>query len=219
MAQPQLAREGSFDRQDLLFDPALALEQDWTVMPLSREGETRRTDYRIDSYQDRLSIRAEGQRSATGLALPVDFDAEACPFLEWDWRVEKQPEDTSPYELARDDGAAAILVMFGDPGSLGAPRAVPTLRYLWTTAAVPEETIIDSPSQPGVLRSIVVESGVESPLAWQSERRDLVADYQAAFGRLPESNVRAVVLFTDNDNTQQPAVAHYGSARLRCAGG
>lgn len=223
MAQPQLAREGSFERQDLLYDPALAIAQDWTVMPLAQGGETRQTDYRLDSYQDHLSIRAEGQRSASGLALPVDFDAQACPYLEWEWRVEKLQESANPYERALDDGAAALLVMFGDPwsgegGDFMAPRAVPTLRYLWTIAAVPEETIIDSPSRPGVVRSIVVQGGIVSPLAWASEKRDLVADYQAAFGGLPKENVRAVVLFTDNDDTQQPVVAHYGPARLRCAG-
>jgi len=217
--QPQLAREGSYDRPDTLFDPARAIQQDWITMPLAQDGETRETDYRIASYQDRLSIRAEGQRSATGLALALDFDAEACPYLEWDWRVETLQEGANPYERPLDDAAASILVMFGDPGDLGAPRAVPTLRYLWTIAAVPEETIIDSPSRPGVVRSVVVQGGVESPLAWASERRDLVADYQAAFGSLPKERVRAVVLFTDNDQTQQPVVAHYGPARLLCRSG
>jgi hypothetical protein len=216
-AQPQVQRVGTFDRPDTLFDPARALQQGWRVMPLARDGETRETDYRIASNQDRLSIRAEGRRSATGLALPVDVDAEACPYLEWDWRVETLQAGANPYERGLDDGAAAVLVMFGDPGDFDAPQQVPTLRYLWTIAAVPEETIIDSPSQPGVLRSIVVEAGQVSPLTWISERRDLVADFQAAFGRLPETNVRAVVLFSDNDNTQEAVVAHYGAARLLCA--
>lgn len=219
-SRPELAREGSYDRPDTLFDPARAIQQDWIVMPLAQDGETRETDYRIASYQDRLSVRAEGQRSASGLALAVDFDVASCPYLEWDWRVETLQEGANPYERPLDDGAASILVMFGDPGDLGAPpgarRAVPTLRYLWTVAAVPEETIIDSPSRPGVVRSIVVQGGVESPLAWASERRDLEADYQAAFGGLPRERVRAVVLFTDNDQTQEPVVAHYGPARLLC---
>lgn len=215
-APPQLAREGSYDRPDTLFDPARAIGQDWTVMPLARDGETRATDYRIASYQDRLSIRAEGQRSATGLALAVDIDVARCPYLEWDWRVERLQEGANPYERALDDAAASILVMFGDPGDFAVPRPVPTLRYLWTIAAVPEETIIDSPSQPGVVRSIVVQGGVESPLAWASERRDLEADYQAAFGSLPGEHVRAVVLLTDNDQTQEPVIAHYGPARLLC---
>lgn len=212
-AQPELAREGTYDRPDTLFDPALAIRQAWTALPLALDGETRQTDYRIDSEQDRLSIRAEGRRSASGLALAVDIDAEACPYLEWDWRVEKLQEGANPYERDLDDGAAAILVVFGDPAAAGTP----ILRYLWTIAAIPEETIIDSPGRPGVLRSIVVQSGQESPLAWESEKRDLLADYQAAFGGLPKDRVQAVVLFTDNDDTQEPAVAHYGAARLLCA--
>src|SRR3546814_3522704 len=76
-----------------------------------------------------------------------------------------------------------------------------------------EETIIDSPGQPGVVRSIVVQGGIVSPLAWESEKRDLVADYQAAFGSLPKARVQAVALLTDNDQTQEPVVAHYGAAR------
>lgn len=216
-SQPQVQREGTFDRADTLFDPARALQQDWRVIQLAQDGETRETDYRIDALQDRLSIRAEGRRSASGLALPVDVDAEACPYLEWDWRVESLQAGANPYERALDDGAASILVMFGDPGDSTAPQPVPTLRYLWTIAAIPEETIIDSPSQPGVVRSIVVEAGQVSPLTWASERRDLVADYQAAFGSQPPGNVRVVALFTDNDNTQEAAVAHYGAARLLCA--
>src|SRR3546814_10535401 len=75
---------------------ARAIQQDWTVMPLAQDGETRETDYRIASHQDRLSIRAEGQRSATGLALAVDLDVETCPYLEWDWRVERLQEGANP---------------------------------------------------------------------------------------------------------------------------
>ena len=212
-SQPELAREGSYDRPDALFDPARAIQQGWTETTLTPDADGQRTDYRIGSYQDRLSIRAEGQRSASGLLLPVDFDADACPYLEWDWRVERLQAGASLFERDRDDVAASILVVFGEPG---VAAAAPTLRYVWTTERVPEETIIDSPSQPGILRSIVVQGGIESPLAWESEKRDLVADYQAAFGRLARDRVRTVALFTDNDNTQEPVIAHYGAARLLC---
>ncbi len=221
-AQPELAREGSFDRPDTLYDPALAIEQGWLAMSLSPNG--RLTDYRLDSTQDHLSIRAEGRRAASGLVLPVNIDVEACPYLEWEWRVEKLQESASLYEADLEDVAASIWVMFGDPepgpwGAITAPKPVPTLRYVWTTDKIQEETIIDSPSQPGVIRSIVVQGGIVSPLAWESEKRDLAADYQAAFGGLPKSNVLAVALVTGNYHTQEPVVAHYGAARLRCAGG
>lgn len=123
-AQPGFQREGTFDRADTLFDPARAIQQDWRVIQLARDGEMRQTDYRIAASQDRLSIRAEAQRSATGLALPVDIDAEACPYLEWDWRVEVLQAGANPYERALDDGAAAVLVMFGDPGDYGDRKSV-----------------------------------------------------------------------------------------------
>lgn len=219
-SQPQLAREGTYDRVDSLFDPARAIQQGWLPMSLSPNG--RLSDFSIDSYQDHLSIRGEGRRSASGLALPVDFDAEACPYLEWEWRIEALPEGASLFEKDLEDAAAAVWVMFGDPelapwGEATAPQPVPTLRYVWTADRVPEETIIDSPNRPAVMRSIVVQSGIVSPLAWESERRDLVADYQAAFGSLPPGNVGAIALVTDNDHTQEPAVAHYGAARLLCS--
>src|SRR3546814_354681 len=41
VSQPELAREGTYDRADTLFDPARAIQQDWTVMPLAQDGETR----------------------------------------------------------------------------------------------------------------------------------------------------------------------------------
>src|SRR3546814_2684430 len=81
-----MAREGSYDRAGSLFDPAAAIRQGWVERALTPDAGERRTGYSIDSYQDRLSIRAEGQRSASALVLPVDFDAEDCPYLEWDWR-------------------------------------------------------------------------------------------------------------------------------------
>jgi hypothetical protein len=218
-AQPQIAREGAFDRPDTLFDPALAIRQDWVPMALTPDAGERRTDYRLDSYQDRLSIRAEGRRSASGLVLPVDFDAGACPFLEWHWRVEKLQDGASLFDEDLDDVAAALYVVFGDPAALAEERPVTALRYVWTTGRVQDEEIVDSPRQPGVVRSIVVQGGLVSPLAWAEERRDIAADYQAAFGRLPAARVRAVALFTDNDDTQEPAVAHYGAARLLCAAG
>ena len=97
-SQPELARDGSFERPDTLFDPARAIQQGWIETRPDPKGDPRSTDYRIGSYQDRLSIRAEGQRSASGLLLPVDFDAEACPFLEWAWRVERLQEGASLFE-------------------------------------------------------------------------------------------------------------------------
>src|SRR3546814_20090225 len=80
--QPELAREGSYDRADSLFDPAAAIRQGWVERALTPDAGERRTGYSIDSYQDRPSIRAEGQHPASALVLPVHFDAADCPETE-----------------------------------------------------------------------------------------------------------------------------------------
>ena len=40
------------------------------------------------------------------------------------------------------------------------------------------------------------------------------ADFRRAFGRDPESPVRAVAIFTDNDQTAEPVTAYY--ERISC---
>lgn len=204
---------GRFDRKVTLFDPAESVQQGWVEMPL-----VGLTEYRLSSLNDRLSIRAVGKRSASGLVLPVEFDPNDCPVIEWSWRLEAIQESASLTEKDREDVAASLYVMFGDPGSFSAPRPVPTLRYVWTNSRQQIEDIVDSPYLPGVVRSIIIETGIVSTATWIDEKRDLLADYQAAFGGKPRDQIYAVAIFTDNDQTGEPVEAHYGAANLLCRG-
>ena len=208
---PPPETEGRFERRVALFDPAEAIQQGWVEMPL-----VGLTEYRVSSLNDRVSIRAVGKRSASGLVLPVEFDPNDCPVIEWSWRLEAIQESASLDDKDREDVAASLYVMFGDPGSLSAPRKVPTLRYVWTNSRQQIEDIVDSPYLPGVVRSIIIETGIVSMATWIDEKRDLLADYQAAFGGKPRDQVYAVAIFTDNDQTGEPVEAHYGAANLLC---
>lgn len=208
---PPPETEGRLERRVTLFDPAEAIQQGWVEMPL-----VGLTEYRVSSLNDRVSIRAVGKRSASGLVLPVEFDPNDCPVIEWSWRLEAIQESASLDDKDREDVAASLYVMFGDPGSLSAPRKVPTLRYVWTNSRQQIEDIVDSPYLPGVVRSIIIETGIVSTATWIDEKRDLLADYQAAFGSTPRNQVHAVAIFTDNDQTGEPVEAHYGAASLLC---
>jgi len=48
---------------------------------------------------------------------------------------------------------------------------------------------------------------------WISERRNVVEDFQKAFGRDPPETVEVIALFTDNDQTGEPVEAFYGPIR------
>ncbi|MDH3451850.1 MAG: DUF3047 domain-containing protein [Gammaproteobacteria bacterium] len=81
-----------------------------------------------------------------------------------------------------------------------------------------EETIIDNPYMPGIVRSLVVRSGDQRLGQWLVERRNVHEDFIVAFGHPPEEELHAVVLFTDNDQTGQSVLAFYEWIDIRCKG-
>src|SRR5262249_19671197 len=164
----------------------------------------------------RLAIRAIGRQSASGLLRSVQIEPSRCPVLEWTWRVERLQPDADLRVKERDDVAASIFLFFGDPGLLISPNRVPTLRYVWTSARHPVGAVVDSPYAPGIVRSLVVESGESRLGRFVTERRRIADDFEQAFGRRPPAAVQAIALFTDNDQTGQPVEAYYLDARALC---
>ncbi|MEO1775885.1 MAG: DUF3047 domain-containing protein [Pseudomonadota bacterium] len=194
-----------------LFDAADALTGEWRHVRIWKEN-----TFDLIPDGEGVAIRATGNGSSSGLVRYMEIDTAICPVIEWSWRVDSLPPDADLTIKDQEDVAAAIFFVFGDPGPLGAPAPVPTLRYVWATEANPENQVIDSPYLPGVLRSVVVESGTANLGAWVTERRSIAADYEAIFGEQPEGPVEVFALFTDNDHTEAPTVAQYRWARARC---
>ena len=195
-----------------LFDPATAIQDQWQHLRLQGE-----TEYRLALMDGQVAIRAIGQQSASGLIRRVSIDPTKCPIFEWSWSVTKMQQDANLRVKEKEDVAASIFLLFGDPGFLFDPKPVPTLRYVWTNGNVPTGDIVDNPYLPGIVRSIVVESGTDRIGGWITERRNVIQDFLNAFGYRPAERIHAVVLFTDNDQTQEPVEAYYGSGRMLCA--
>ena len=65
----------------------------------------------------------------------------------------------------------------------------------------------------GRVKMIVIQSGEAKANRWQSERRNLLADYRAAFNEDPPP-VSGIAIMTDSDNTGGTASAWYGDIRL-----
>ena len=180
-------------------------------MPLRWE-----TEYRLAYLDGRLALRAIGRESASGVIRRVQVDPNRCPILEWTWRVEKLQSSADLRVKESDDVAASLFLLFGDPGFFSDPDPVPTLRYVWTTDRAVENEVIDNPYMPGVVRNIVVRVGAERIGQWVTERRNIVADFERAFGETPKDAIEAFALFTDNDQTKEAVEAYYASVRLLC---
>lgn len=202
-------RETVFQRE--LFDSETPIRKHWRHLRLRGE-----TEYRLVEMEGRSAIRAVGRGSASGLFRRVSVDPTECTVLEWSWRVDELQKDADIRIKDREDVAAALYLLFGDPGSVFKPTLVPTLRYVWTNKKVPIEAVVHSPSRPETIRTIVVESGKENSGKWITERRNLIKDFEKAFGYPPQDRIYAIVLFTDNDQTNQPVKAFYAGARVIC---
>jgi hypothetical protein len=105
-------------------------------------------------------------------------------------------------KLATEDVGAKVMLVFGEPTLFH--RNVPSLAYVWTATPVANETILPS-LRFGSLAYIQLRGRAEVG-QWHFETRDIVADYQAAFGQ-PPGRLRYIAVFNDNDQTGEPASA------------
>ncbi len=204
LEQPDLLPRQLFSADEALFTP-------WRLVPIVGRGH-----WRLAVEDDGLSIRGEARHSASAALLEVDLDPVTCPLLEWQWMVESVQPSADLHIRAGDDVAAALYVLFGDPGSAARPRRVPALRYVWA-AHGREGDMFANPYLPDMERNVVVRSGDDRVGRWLTERRNLRDDYLAAFGKPPDRAIRALALFVDNDQTGEPAAARFRRATAYCS--
>jgi hypothetical protein len=210
VSAPAAARGGD---DVLLVDPSLPVATAWTNQEVHG-----RTDYGNVMLDGRPFIRAAaagGRHVASALMRPADVPLAAHPWLEWTWRVDRVQPSADIRRRDGDDYAAGIFLLFDRPSWFR--REVPTLAYVWTSERTPPGEVVRNPYHPDAVRCIVVHSGAAGSGSVIAERRNIVADYRRAFAADPPPAIRAVALWTDNDQTGEPAEAYYGPVAA-CAG-
>ena len=197
----------------VLFDPRHMADDDWESVELVSA-----TRYELAEHDGVLALRATGEHSASGMMRKLDIDVRACGDLRWRWRVDRLQPSADLRDREREDVAASLYLLFGDPGGKPFPREVPTLRYVWAGPNNPVGEIITSPFLPKSIRSLVLRSGDADLGRWVRERRNPAADYAFVFGEPASAPLRAIMLFTDNDQTGEPVEAWYAKVRIDCPG-
>jgi hypothetical protein len=206
--------------------PGGALPKGW--QPWTFSGLKRETAYELIDADGRTVVRAQADRSASGLVYKVRFDPRAFPILSWRWKVGAPIKTADNTHRTTDDSPARIVVAFdGDTKKLApmerlafkkfrmlTQQELPyaTLMYIWENAQ-PRDTVI-----PNMLTSrikmIVAESGAEGRVGeWREETRNVYEDYKRAFGEEPPP-VMWIGLLSDTDNTGESARAYYGDVRV-----
>ena len=172
-------------------------------------------------------IRAEADKSMSGLLKRIDIDVQKTPLLRWRWKIDHPVENADLTKKSGDDYAARIYVLFDlDPATLsfatrlqlklaktiyGIDVPAASLNYVWDNRH--PIGLMRASAFTDRLRLVVVESGTAKAGSWVTETRDVEADFRRAFGdeappRVP--NVIGLAIATDTDNTGGQATAWYG---------
>jgi len=222
LAPPDVLQIGAFSEQE----PDQTYPDDWR--PISFADIETKTTYDLVRADSGTVVRARSDGGASGLATERRLDLSNYPILEWRWKVDSVVEAGDARTKDGDDYAARLYVTFdyddlgfADQVRLRALRLlgydeIPTraLNYVWANR-VDRYTILENAYTDWVMM-VAVRSGTEHAGAWVTERRNVLADYRAAFGGDPPP-VNGVALMTDTDDTDGEATAYYGDIRFRAA--
>lgn len=197
----------------------------WRHQPLPKVARQNRFDLVADGGATVLRVRSDA--AASTLAHPLDVDPARTPGLAWRWKVSGPVAGSDFRRKAGDDYAARVYVLFdypperlpaGERIALALARTLygddlpaAAIAYVWGTAQA-AGAIAPNPYTSRV-RMIVVDSGAERAGQWVEVRRDVAADFRAAFG---ESAPRVVGLAVsaDTDNTGERVTTLFGDLRF-----
>lgn len=195
----------------VLLDPAAEFSEDWENRRLRRGY----TSYeRVNTILGN-TIKATGNESASILFRffePINLE---CNQLRWSWYVPRPQPGSDLYSKGMDDVAASVFVMFGDPG-IFQDKPVPVLKYAWANNRHRAGEIIAGPYHKKYVRTVIVRTGIPAGKKLIAEHKNLSEDYLEAFGEPPKHGIHGIAIFTDNDDTKEPIIAHYGRIELLC---
>ena len=164
------------------------------------------TEYSFQTKKDKLIINAVGRDSASGLFVS---EPETClnnNKLSWSWKVDRiQPTADITVE-EKEDFAASVLIIFGKPSLVSKPKG---LIYAFANTNLPLGSVVSSPRAPKNFRTIIIDNNKSPLMNWSQYQRNIITDYELAYGEAPDKNLHTIGVFTDNDQTKEPVEASY----------
>ncbi|MEA3466985.1 MAG: DUF3047 domain-containing protein [Thermodesulfobacteriota bacterium] len=170
------------------------------------------------------SIQATSRAGASGLVRKMNIDPSLYPTVSFRWKIQDIIESADLTSKKGDDAPARVYVTFAYDSAqvswwemvkfeavklyYGEYPPIASLVYVWASHGE-QGVIMESPYTSRV-KIIVLESGAEKKGQWLSEKRNISADYRAAFASENVPMISGVAIMTDTDNTGGQAVAWYG---------
>ena len=185
------------------------------------------TQYTLRKWDGVVAIEARAKKSMALLGRTAAVDLKKTPILCWQWRIDAPVASADMTRKSGDDYAARVYLTFAvPPDQLGfATRSklrlarsiygsqVPdaALNYIWDNRH-PIGTLQDN-AYTDRARMLVLRSGAGQSGAWVQERRNVLQDFQRAFGDI-SGELRGLAIASDTDNTGEEAHAGFADFRF-----
>ena len=184
------------------------------------------TEYVIRDWDGVAAVEARADKSMALLARPLEIDLQKTPILCWQWRIDAPIASADMSKKSGDDYAARVYLNFDVPADqldfgtrtklalgrtlYGDHLPAAAINYIWDNRH-PVGTLQDNVYTDRA-RMLVLRSGAVDAGRWVPERRNVLKDFQHAFGDL-QGQLKSIALASETDNTGE--TAHAGFADFR----
>lgn len=208
--------------------PGAALPQGWHPWIVNRAKLPTAYELVRDPATDRVVLRAQAERSASGLKQRLDVMPAERPVVAWHWRVVELIAGADNQDRYSEDAPARLMLFFdGDKATLPAREQMlletahlltgqeppyATLMYVWENRFAAGTVLPNAFTQQ--VKMIVIGTGRDRIGTWKAFERNYVDDYRRVFGTEP-GRLIGVGVMTDTDNTGETVEAFYGDIVLK----
>lgn len=185
------------------------------------------TQYAVRKWDGVVAIEAKARKSMALLGRTVTVDLKKTSILCWQWRIDAPVASADMTRKSGDDYAARVYLTFAVPPDqlsfgtrtkLRLARSIygdqvpdAALNYIWDNRH-PIGTVQDN-AYTDRARMLVLRSGAVQTGIWVQERRNILADFQRAFGEI-SGELRGLAIASDTDNTGEDAHAGFADFRF-----
>lgn len=202
----------------LLAWPALSLSTPISTTPIDAPGsfpDATLRDWKERSFAGNTTyglveedgvqvLRADSKSSASILYREREIDLRERPILEWSWKVAQVFPMIDERSKEGDDFPARIYVV-AQTGWL--PWETLAINYVWASSAMADDRWPNPFTEKAMM--IAANTGAGGVDQWVRHRRDVRADFKAAFGKRIDK-ISGYAVMVDGDNSGQDATAWFG---------
>lgn len=133
----------------------------------------------------------------------VTWNTDRMPYLSWRWRVNKFPTGSKILIDGKRDAAAQVFVAWR------VRNRAWMMKYYWSETDPIGTDLKEGKWNPaGQYYGVVIRVGGKTG-EWQTEKRNIRADFIKAWGRDPSEEANGLAVLTDGDGTNIDAQADY----------